>query len=71
MEGSRVPELYRGCEIVPMTLFDLYGISFLVRSQYRENDLIRALIRHFTGKISADLFNRRLLHYNMIRNFRG
>ena len=36
MKDGRALELYRGCEIIPMTLFDLYGISFLVRSQYRE-----------------------------------
>ena len=38
------------CEIVPMALFDLYGISFLVHRQYQENDLIQAMVRHFTGK---------------------
>ena len=33
-----------------MALFDLYGISFLVYRQYQENDLIQAMVRHFTGK---------------------
>ena len=33
-----------------MALFDLYGISFLVHRQYQENDLIQAMVRHFTGK---------------------
>ena len=50
LEGGHVPEQYRNCEIVPMALFDLYGISFLVHRQYQENDLIRAMVRHFTGK---------------------
>lgn len=50
LEGGHVPEQYRNCEIVPMALFDLYGISFLVHRQYQENDLIQAMVRHFTGK---------------------
>ena len=50
LEGGHVPEQYRNCEIVPMALFDLYGISFLVYRQYQENDLIQAMVRHFTGK---------------------
>lgn len=50
LEGGHVPEQYRNCVIVPMALFDLYGISFLVHRRYQESDLIRAMIRHFTGK---------------------
>lgn len=50
LEGGHVPEQYRNCEIMPMALFDLYGIGFLVHRQYQENDLIRAMVRHFTGK---------------------
>lgn len=50
LEGGHVPEQYRNCEIVPMALFDLYGIIFLVHRQYQENDLIQAMVRHFTGK---------------------